>query len=1806
LAALAVFVAVLAWPAGAQAAMTIDSGPRVAVNSDQVTIWWHSSDTGSSELVWDTANRGDWGSFANDASNTATTLGTVHSRSISGLPAGTYYYRVRSTGAAGTATSGTHSFTIELTGNDPIRRFATTEDSCTFCDGVRTSAFSPDGSRLYFGGTFDWIVPYVGDGMQVDGASTIQAGTPMVSGASAALPDGTGGTILAGAGLVVGGLERGMLARLLPDGGLDPYWHPDEGSCGGYQSAETVTISGGIVYVGGSFDCVGPHTRYNVAAVDLATSEVTDWDPAPDSGVSAIEVNGSVVYVGGYFSTIGGASRNYLAALDAGTGVSTSWNPNANDAVKTIDIAGANAYVGGSFSGAGSIGGASRNRLAAISLATGNATSWNPNVSGSVEIVLVQAGTVYLGGTFTTVNGTTRRNVAAVPTGSNAPTAWNPDVQSPSIPRIEHLHVTGSTAYLAGEFNTVGATPRRHLAAVDLTTGAATAWNPAPLGPASTVTTLDNGNILIAGGLRGLGALQRFGVAAVDVSTGTVTSFNPGASASADVTAIVPSGTSVWVGGYFSSMGGQPRTMVAEVQAATGNATAWNSFVNTTVADLELAGTSVWIAGDFGSAGGSARSRIAELSATTGVATAWTAGAINSIVNDIELLGGTLFAGGSFTLVNGNARQYLAAMSTATGATLGWDPAPDNSVFALETDAGHVYVGGHFTTIAGQSRSRLAKLDPATGAATPWNVAANNNTNTLAWHQGRLATSGNFGTIGGLTRPRGRAIVDPATGAVESWNPLNYEGSDALTSHGTMLASGGSIYELAGTMSRTETDTGALSITTAAQHNVAPYQTTVWWSTSASSSSELVWDRVSRSSWSGYQNDISNTATNLGTVHSRTISNLPQGVYYYRVRSRTAGGEQVTSPEYSFRVEPPDAATPLGATVTNNVSAVVQSGNRVYIGGSFTDVGVRRGSGLELDSTSAALHGGTPQVAGAVHAAINDAAGGRYIGGEFTQVGGLPRARIARLLPDGGVDPYFDAAAGFNSTVQALALDGSRLYAGGSFDTYGGAPRRYVAALDATTAALDMTFVPPGTGFDSSIHALAVSGPRLYAGGWFGSYNGTTRRRIAALDTTTAALDTTFVPPGTGFNSVVNSLATSGALVYAGGSFTTYNGTARNRIAALNATTAALDTTFVPPGTGLNDTVQAVVVSGAVVYAGGSFTNYNGTARNRIAALNATTAALDPTFVPPGTGFNDGVSALAVSGTRLYAGGYFTNYNGTTRRRIAALDTTTAALDVTFDAGNGFNSNVNSLAISGTRVYAGGHFTTYAAATRPGIAALDSTTAALDTTFVPPGTGFNGHVSTLAISGTRIYVGGEFTSYNGASRGRIAALDATTAALDTTFVPPGTGFSHGVRAVVVSGGLLYAGGAFNFYNGVSRNSIAALNATTAALDTTFVPPGTGFDSTVNTIAISGTRLYAGGWFGSYNGTTRNRIAALNTTTAALDTTFVPPGTGFDSIVSTLTISGTRLYVGGWFSNYNGASRSNVAALDATTAALDPTFVPPGTGFGSPVEALAISGSRLYVGGNFTSYNGTTRNRIAALDATTAMLDPSFDPAGAFDAAVRALAVVGGHVYAGGDFTSANGVSQSGFAMFDTCDRAGFCDDEMLRDYVTISLASPTFDAGSTLEAGAGGSTTSSLAIDVRSNAFNGYTLLATDASDTAGLACAVGNCAGFSIPDWSGSPATPTAWPDTGANYGFGVTVLGSTLTPKNTTRWGTGVAPDAFGTLNYAGLELGTTTQLHTTSRYVANTTDTTTLGLRARVNPAQRAGAYSTTIGITVLANP
>lgn len=330
------------------------------------------------------------------------------------------------------------------------------------------------------------------------------------------------------------------------------------------------------------------------------------------------------------------------------------------------------------------------------------------------------------------------------------------------------------------------------------------------------------------------------------------------------------------------------------------------------------------------------------------------------------------------------------------------------------------------------------------------------------------------------------------------------------------------------------------------------------------------------------------------------------------------------------------------ASPNGRVHAIVRVGDTVYLGGSFTSVRRKDGSTATrnrlaaINAATGELKSWNPNANGTVLALAASADGSRiYAGGEFTAVGGQTRNRLAKISASSGSLSSWKPSA--SSTVRALAIKGSRLYAGGTFSTINGTSISRLAALDTSTGAVRTDFQPRP---DAGVRSLAVApdGTRIYVAGSFTTIGGAARRNLAAVGPSSGSARSWAPNPDWFAYSV--TVAPDSSRVYAGGAGT------GGRVAAWKPSSST-------PlwEKALDGDANALAVTANALYAGGHFHVAAGQPREKLAAFDPASGALDPWN--PGADSVAGIYAVAAAGNGLHVGGDFTVIGGVPQARYA-------------------------------------------------------------------------------------------------------------------------------------------------------------------------------------------------------------------------------------------------------------------------------------------------------------------------------------------------------------------------------------------------------------------------------------------------------------------------------------------------------------------------------------------------------------------------
>lgn len=605
------------------------------------------------------------------------------------------------------------------------------------------------------------------------------------------------------------------------------------------------------------------------------------------------------------------------------------------------------------------------------------------------------------------------------------------------------------------------------------------------------------------------------------------------------------------------------------------------------------------------------------------------------------------------------------------------------------------------------------------------------------------------------------------------------------------------------------------------------------------------------------------------------------------------------------------------------------------------------------------------------------------------------------------------------------------------------------------------------------VRAIVTDGDSVYLGGYFTTAPTNTDYKvnyIVGYDTITD----TFFPLGNGstkgLSSVVNSLSLQANTLYVGGHFTMAYASPDNidvnYLTKIDISDPDASFEEIGNGTedGVNGTVYATTILGDYLYVGGSFSTAYASPSD-IVVNNVTRIDISSpssSFEPLGNASTKGVDGdvytLTALGNYLYLGGWFTiayaSPSDLTVNRITRIDV--SSLGNSFETlGNGTTKGVSSgvyaVAIEGDYLYLGGEFfTAYASPSDisvRNIARIDITSAG--NTFEGLGNsankGLNGYVNSLSVSAGFLYVGGSFdfafASPSNVYLYKIARFD-TSSALNK-FEALGNSSVKGVSATVYSMGFigndLYFGGYFTEVNALPKNiavnRLAKIDTTSASntferVGALFIKGvGGGFDETeINALLVHDNYLYIGGDFSIVydypTDITVNNITRVNLSN---------PSEGFEAFgngstkglssssagVTSLAISGDYLYIAGSFTTayaapdditVNNITRINITSPSNSFEALGNGAV---KGVSARVNALAVSGDYLYLGGEFyTAYaspSELTVNKIARFNTTSA--SNSFEGLG--NAAtkgiqtfsVAALVVSGDYLYIGGNFNT---------------------------------------------------------------------------------------------------------------------------------------------------------------------------------------------------------
>jgi trimeric autotransporter adhesin len=705
-----------------------------------------------------------------------------------------------------------------------------------------------------------------------------------------------------------------------------------------------------------------------------------------------------------------------------------------------------------------------------------------------------------------------------------------------------------------------------------------------------------------------------------------------------------------------------------------------------------------------------------------------------------------------------------------SSSCLGWDTqfglvgGPNSEVFAMAVIGRSLYVGGSFIAIGGISANRIARYDLDTGAWATLGSAGGNGVNenvtSLAVVGNSLFVGGFFteANIGGpAVRTNRIARYDTITG---TWSGIGVAGGNGVNNLVFDLVALGEDLYVGGNF--TAANEGGARVPV---NSLARLQT-----------STNSWSKVGFGDGNGVD----------GTVLALTLMGTDLYVGGRFLTVNVGGPIVFASNVVSFRTTASTWA-PLGSSsgngVDNEVKAFAVSNGRLYVGGSFTTagngsaavvanhiamynptnnnwsgLGINNGNGVNADVYSLALTGNDLVVAGDFNQAnvgssavianqiarfspststwssIGGGADGKrlagpvyrlfvvdgelLIGGNFAVVDANGTTIFANNLVKYSLGSGLwgrvvnSSGNGANSDVYSMIRIGNTVYFGGRFTSIGGISANYIAAYDLRTGNWTPLGSGGGNGVNEVVLDLAAIGTDLYVVGAFTAANtggsSISTAYVAKYDTVTGIWSSLGSGASSGFNDSVYTVTTIGSAVYFGGGFSslsTGNATlAVNRLARYETTTRTWSRVGTGTGNGTNEFIFALASLGTDLYLGGIFTvvNEGGTAivANGLARFDTLRDTWGTLGSGGGNGVDEVVSSIQIIGTDLYVGGIFSNVNvggvKVAARNIARYNTLTSSWSrLGSGGGDGVDdTGVSTMAVLGADLYVGGYFTT--------------------------------------------------------------------------------------------------------------------------------------------------------------------------------------------------------------------------------------------------------------------------------------------------------------------------------------------------------------------------------------------------------------------------------------------------------------------------------------------------------------------------------
>lgn len=665
-----------------------------------------------------------------------------------------------------------------------------------------------------------------------------------------------------------------------------------------------------------------------------------------------------------------------------------------------------------------------------------------------------------------------------------------------------------------------------------------------------------------------------------------------------------------------------------------------------------------------------------------------------------------------------------------------------------------------------------------------------------------------------------------------------------------------------------------------------------------------------------------------------------------------------------------------------------------------------------------------------------------YFGGSF---GAIKEPKINRGITRLSSDiSTFPILSEWNpdtlDTISTIAIDNSAAYIGGTFKYIENINRFHAAAISTNTISGNTIVLPwnpiativpsnPNILTDSGwVNTIVIDSGTIYIGGLFTYVGGAYREGCAAYSANpnTTNLLTWNPNLGVGHGIVTKFIINGSSILAIVGNdiisipkLTSFNPPTEYGDAYTNGIVARF-----------NNTIFDILTNGADIFACGSFTSVNvlgnSSSKNGLAVIqnNYPTASTIHAF---SCSKNGNINSFIIADSHLYVGGTFTTLNSQTRNHIGAIDISSLATSSpTINAWNpDVNGNVSSIAKLNDNIYFSGNFSSVNGKIIYKVASVKDITTTFEVSTWEPDTSFSGKI---LINNSDVYL----YNYNGSTnptatkyhpRNNLAAI-SLDANLPLSIKKWNPNVDESINVLLVNNNVVYIGGYFNNVEGQSRSKLAVISSQPNSAITLYPwNPNLGSSDIVYTMILNGADIYIGGVISDVNGTSRTGLIALSSAYNSTHTlrAYDPFGGDYGEVYAMIK-NGSVIYIGGYITDIQGNTRGNLAAISSNTGISSPTVHPWNPSCDGWVNTMLLDSpsDTMYIGGSFTTMNGQSRNKAAAVTANHTSIatlknwNPDFDGGD-----VYIFEKVNSYIYVGGDFKTINAttVARNGASLF---------------------------------------------------------------------------------------------------------------------------------------------------------------------------------------------